>query len=61
MGKNLAILLLLAITACATDPSIDEGDENTSTTEQDLSSNTHAAGPIALRSSTVNAASRMVS
>lgn len=43
MGKNLAILLLLAITACATDPSFDEGDENTSTTEQDLSSNTHTA------------------
>lgn len=43
MGKNLAILFLLAITACATDPSIDEGDEDTSTTEQDLSSNTHSA------------------
>lgn len=43
MKKTLAILFLLAITGCATDPSIDEGDENTSTAEQDLSSNTHSA------------------
>jgi Phage tail lysozyme len=42
MGKKLAILCLLAVTACATDPSIDDS-EPTSSTEQDLSSNTHAA------------------
>lgn len=42
MGKKLAILVLLAVTACATDPSVDDSD-NTSSTEQDLSSNTHVA------------------
>ncbi len=42
MGKKLAILVLLAVTACATDPSVDDTD-NTSTTEQDLSANTHPA------------------
>ncbi len=42
MGKKLAILVLLAVTACATDPSVDDTD-NTSTTEQDLSANTHTA------------------
>ena len=40
--KKLAILVLLAVTACATDPSVDDSD-TTSSTEQDLSSNTHAA------------------
>lgn len=42
MGKNLAILFLLAATACATNP-VDDTSEPTSSTEQDLSSNTHAA------------------
>ena len=42
MGKKLAILFLLAVTACATDPSIGD-DTPTSSTEQDLSSNTHTA------------------
>ncbi|MBV8757596.1 MAG: hypothetical protein JO257_09985 [Deltaproteobacteria bacterium] len=44
MGKKLAILVLLAVTACATDPAIDNGDDPpTSSTEQDLSGNTRAA------------------
>ena len=43
MGKNLAILFLLAVTACATDPALNDSDEPTSSTEQDLSSNTHTA------------------
>jgi hypothetical protein len=38
--KQLSILVLLAIAACATDP-VDDGD--TSSTEQDLSSNQRAA------------------
>ena len=42
MGKKLAIVFLLAVTACATSP-VDDTTEPTSSTEQDLSSNTHTA------------------